>query len=314
MRQAHSELARHDFDIGLIPYIQGLLPNLKRAQRRIAEAVLDDPERFISEAISEVARICGASTGSIVLFCKSLGLKGFAALKIALARDLAETVLSLGRTPKRNNGSSFSPGEVFEYHIESLRQTLKLNKPGTFNAAVKSLLRAKRIILYSIGLSYPVAYFLYVRLRFIGLPAFIEFDSHLQLAAAADVRSGDVALAVSVAGTTSETVECLRLSKERGATTICITNSVGSPLADAADFALYAAPSEVKYFQAPLAPRVTQLALADALLVLIGQRRKRQAMAHIRHTEEYLLRHRTRNVRANGRLRGDRGRQPTPEA
>lgn len=292
---------------GLISYIQGVLPNLKRARRRIADAILFDPERFISGSIYDLAGFCRVSTGSIVQFCKLLGLKGFSALKIALARDLTETVLSLGRKTKPYNNHPVNPEDVFEYHIASLRQTLKLNKPGTFNAAVKSVLRAKHIFLFSIGLSYPVAYFLSTRLRFIGLPAFIEFDSHLQLAAAAGVKRGDVALAVSVAGTTGETVECLRLSKERGATTICITNSVGSPLAQAAHFALYAAPSEVKYFQAPLAPRVTQLALADALLVLIGQRRKRQALSHIRRTEEYLLRRRTHNaptVGGSGRKQG----------
>lgn len=313
-RRAYSKWAEHDLDAGLISYIQGILPNLKRAQRRIGDAILDDPERFISGSIQELAGGCGVSTGSIVQFCQSLGLKGFSALKIALARDLTETVLSLGRKPKPYSSYPVTPEEVFEYHIESLRQTLKLNKPGTFNAAVKSLLRAKRIILFSMGLSFPVAYFLYVRLRFIGFPSFIEFDSHLQLAAAAGIKRTDVALAVSVAGTTGETVECLRLCKARGAATICITNTVGSPLAKAADFALYAAPSEVKYFQAPLAPRVTQLAVADALLVLIGQRRKRQALAHIRQTEEYLLGRRTHHVRAGGGSSGQRGSQSASTA
>jgi DNA-binding MurR/RpiR family transcriptional regulator len=173
-----------------------------------------------------------------------------------------------------------------------LRQTLRLNTVETLNTAAKLLGGAKRIVLFSVGLSYPVAYSLYARLRFIGLPAFIEFDSHMQLAAAAEIGRSEVALAVSVAGSTSETVECLRLSKLRGARTICITNSVNSPLAHAADVPLYAAPSEVKFFQAPLASRVTQLALADVLLVLAGLRRKSQALAHLRHAEEYLLRRR----------------------
>src|ERR1019366_10472030 len=121
--------------------------------------------------------------------------------------------------------------EVFERHVESLRQTFKLNTTDSFETAVKFLLKARRIVLFSIGLSYPVAYSLYGRLRFIGLPAFIEFDTHLQLAAAAELNRGDVAIAVSVAGNTSETVECLCLAKKRRATTICITNSIGSPLA-----------------------------------------------------------------------------------
>jgi DNA-binding MurR/RpiR family transcriptional regulator len=78
---------------------------------------------------------------------------------------------------------------------------------------------------------------------------------------------------------------------------ICITNSIDSPLAQTADIRLYAAPSEVKYFQAPLVSRVTQLALADALLVLVGLRRKRKALIHLRRAEEQLLKRRLNGSR-----------------
>lgn len=286
--------------VPLLPLVQGLLPTLKRAQRRIAQSVVDDPEAFISSTISELARDCGVSAGSIVIFCKSIGLKGFPALKIALARELSEPVLFPGKKVENQDGIPLIVQRVFEQHVESLRQTLRLNTAETLNTAVEFLLAAKRIVLFSIGLSYPVAYSLYARLRFIGLPAFIEFDSHLQLAAAAEIGRGEVALGISVAGSTRETVECVRLSKLRGARTICITNSVNSPLAQTADIPLYAAPSEVKYFQAPLASRVTQLALADVLLVLAGLRRKPQALAHLRHAEEYLLKRRIPGPEAGG--------------
>jgi len=278
--------------VALLPLIQGMLPTLKRAQRRIAEAVLADPEQFVSHSISELAADYGVSPGSIVIFCKSVGLKGFPALKIALARELSEPVLFSGEKRHPQTGLAGVLQDVFERHVESLQQTLKLNPPDSFAAAVNALLKARRIVLFSIGMSYPVAYSIYGRLRFIGVPAFIEFDSHLQLASAAEMRQGEVGFGVAVSGNTLETVECLRLVKERGATTICITNSVGSPLAQAADIPLYAAPSAVKYFQAPLASRVSQLAIADVLLVLIGQRRKRQAFAHLQRAEEVLLKHR----------------------
>jgi len=300
MKSGPWKAGMHNPQAALMPLIQGMLPTLKRAQRRIAEAVVGDPEQFISHSISELAADYGVSAGSIVIFCKSLGLSGFPALKIAIARELSEPVLLSGKRFHQQDGFPSILEGVFEQHMESLHQTLKLNTPDSFDAAVKFLLKARRIVLFSIGLSYPIAYSLSGRLRFLGLPAFIEFDTHLQLAAAAEVHRGDVAIAVSVAGNTRETVECLCLAKERGATTICITNSIGSPLAQASDIPLYAAPSAVKYFQAPLASRVTQLALADVLLVLIGQRRKRQALAHIRRAEEYLLKHRTPHIVARG--------------
>ena len=50
--------------------------------------------------------------------------------------------------------------------------------------------------------------------------------------------------------------------------------------------------SEVKYFQALLASRITQLALVDALFVSIAQRRKNKTTKHLQQAGEKLLEHR----------------------
>ncbi|HEX5482320.1 MAG TPA: MurR/RpiR family transcriptional regulator [Terriglobia bacterium] len=285
----------------LLPVIQGRLPTFKKAQRRIAEAAIKDPEQFIAQSIAEVAERCGVSPGSIVIFCKSLGLKGFPALKMAIARELSEQLFA---SPNQEGGRRGAPAglqKVLEEHIKALQDTVRLNTPETLASAVKLLAKSRRTVLFSIGLSYPVAYSLYARMRFIGIPAQIEYDSHLQLAAAAEMRPGEAGIGVSLAGSTRETVECLRLAKSQGAKTVCITNSIDSLLAQTADVRLYAAPSEVKYFQAPLASRVTQLAVADALVVELGVQRRRRALAHLRRAEEHLLQRRMADFKGGRR-------------
>src|ERR1035437_6906361 len=143
----------HNPKVALLSLIQGIMPTLKRAQRRIAEALVGDPEQFVSHSISELVVDYRVSAGSILIFCKSLGLRGFPALKIALARELSEPVLlSVKETQKQNILPSVLH-MVFERHVESLRQTLKLNTADSFNAAVKALLKAKRIVFFSIGTS-----------------------------------------------------------------------------------------------------------------------------------------------------------------
>ncbi len=276
----------------LLPFIQGRLPTLKRARRRIAEAIIRDPEDFIAHSISELAAEARVSPGSIVMFCKSLGLKGLPTLKMALARELSEPFFVPRDQIKNQDAGASTLQKVFGEHIRALQETLRINSNDVLRHAVKVLANAQRITLFATGLSYPVAYSLCARLRLIGFPANIEYDSHLQLAAAADMRAGEAAIGISVAGNTRETVECLQLARRRGAKTICITNSIDSLLAQAADVRLYAAPSEVKYFQAPLASRVAQLAIADALLVELGIQHRRQALAHLRRAEEYLLQRR----------------------
>jgi RpiR family transcriptional regulator, carbohydrate utilization regulator len=281
----------------LLPWIQGRLPTLKKAQRRIAEEIIKDPEEFISQPISELAKRCEVSPASIVIFCKVFDLKGLPALKVALARCLAEPLFASGG----RSGAAAGLERVFEDHMKALQETLRLNKPGTVTAAVKLLSKARRTVLFSIGLSYPVAYSIYARMRFIGLPAMIEYDSHLQLAAASEMQPGEVAIGISLAGNTLETVECLRLARSRGARTICITNSIDSLMAQAADIRFYAAPSEVKYFQAPLASRVTQMAVADALLEDLSTQNRQRTLTHLRRAEEHLLQRRLVAARQSGR-------------
>ncbi len=282
----------------LLPLIQGRLPTLRRAQRRIAEEVIKDPEEFISQPISELAKRCKVSPASIVIFCKFFDLKGLPALKVALARGLWEPLF----TSHGKLGTPAGLQRVFDGHIKALQETLRLNAPETLHAAVKILTKARRTVLFSIGLSYPVAYSIYARMRFIGLPAMIEYDSHLQLAAASEMRPGEVAIGVSLAGNTRETVESLRLAMSRGARTICITNSIDSLVAQAADIRLYAAPSEVRYFQAPLASRVTQMAVADALLDELSMQNRRRTLAHLKRAGENLLQRRMTDPRRGRQL------------
>jgi RpiR family transcriptional regulator, carbohydrate utilization regulator len=51
---------------------------------------------------------------------------------------------------------------------------------------------------------------------------------------------------------------------------------------------LFATPSEIKYFQAPLASRVTQLAVIDALFVTLALQNKNRTAARLQQSAEAL--------------------------
>ncbi len=278
----------------LLVYMQGILPSLNPTERLIADYVLQDPERILSSSIAEARNGSGASVGSIVGFCRSLGLKGFAEFKIALARELAQSgfsgFASASDDTWSENGSVFE--KVFQFHAQSLVDTLQINSQETMRRAARAMERAHRIELFAIGISYPIAYLASCKLRLIGLPASAQFDSHMQLIAATQLAKRDVAFGISCSGATRETVRCLEVARSRGARSICLTNSVKSPITHAADLALFATPSEIKYFQAPLASRITQLAIVDALFVSLAQKNKDRTAVQLRNAGEELLKRR----------------------
>ena len=62
-----------------------------------------------------------------------------------------------------------------------------------------------------------------------------EFDSHLQLIAATQLRKGDVAFGISTSGRSPNVLAALTAAKARGMTTIALTGRDGGPIGAAAD-------------------------------------------------------------------------------
>src|SRR5262245_11301574 len=201
----------------LLPYLRGILTTLNPTERLIADCVLADPEKVVVSSSAQIRQQSGASVGSIVSFCRRMGLAGFAEFKIALARDLAQTGLPAGRAHPHDSVLE----KVFAFHAESLEETLRVNSPDSFERVAEAIGRANRIEFFSIGLSYPIAYTTYCKFQLLGLPAAAQFDSHMQLISATQLKSGDVAFGISCSGSTMETVQCLKVAKSKGATTIC---------------------------------------------------------------------------------------------
>jgi RpiR family transcriptional regulator, carbohydrate utilization regulator len=269
----------------VLAHLKGSLASLNPTDRRIADCVLADPEKVVASSIADIKEASGASVGSIVGFCRRLGLSGFADFKIALARDLAQSGMPAGDA--QPNGSLFE--KVFQFHTESLADTLRINPQETLERVAQLLEKARRIEFFAIGLSYPVAYTASSKFLLLGLPAAAQFDSHMQLISATQLKPGDVGFGISLAGTTRETVHCLETARGKGATTICLTNAMKSPITGSSDWALYGAPSEIKYFQAPLASRITQLAVFDALFVALAMKNKNKMAARLQASGEELL-------------------------
>ena len=272
----------------LLTYIKGILASLNPTDRLIADCVLADPERVITSSIAQLKDDCGASVGAIVAFCRRVGVAGFAEFKIALARDLAQSGLPAGQ----GHESGTLLEKVFQVHAQSLTETLQINPPAQFEKIAQVIDKSRRVELFSIGLSYPVAHTAYCKFLLLGLQSSAHFDSHIQLIAATQLEKGDVAIGISLSGTTRETVECLKVAKAKGATTIGLTNAMKSPITTHSDYCLYATPSEIKYFQAPLASRVTQLALIDALFVFLALKHKSRTAAKLQASGEELIKRR----------------------
>lgn len=273
---------------GILERLRALQATLPPTSRRIAAFLIDHAADVVNMSVTEVAERTQASEGSVVGLCQQLGARGFQHVKIALARDLVKPVAFIHEDLERQDGTRAVIAKVFGSGLQALKDTMEVLDADSFERAVAALRTARRIEVYGIGSSAPIAEDAAYRLLRIGLDARAVVDSHVQ-AISASLAGPDVAvLTISHSGATHETVTATRLAKEAGATTICITNFGRSPLLAHAAIVLHTMARETKFRTEAMTSRIAQLAIIDALIAALALADYERALETLRKTFDVL--------------------------
>jgi DNA-binding MurR/RpiR family transcriptional regulator len=266
----------HDDNAGPLVRIRSLLPGLARAEQRVAKVVLDDPSAVASRSITEVALSAGTSETTVTRFCKAIGVGGYPQLRIALAADAARMQAKVNQMfggdidPDDDLGTivnkiSFADARA----VEDTANQLQLS---ALNRVIDAVVAAGRVDIYGVGASAFMAADLQHKLHRMAKVSFAWSDTHVMLTSAAVLTKGDVAIAISHSGATTDTLEALRVAKEHGATTVAMTNFPRSPITTLADHTLTTAARETTFRSGSTASRIAQLTLIDCLFVGVAQR------------------------------------------
>jgi RpiR family transcriptional regulator, carbohydrate utilization regulator len=260
------------------------------AERRVADVVLAAPEEVVLMPISELAARANVAEGTVVRFCQAVGCRGYQALKISVAMELTQSnrVILDDVVPGDARRPAVVVGKVFHAGAQALEDTLGVLQEETFEAVVVSLMAARRIAVFAVGSSLPIALDATIRLMRIGAPVDIQFDSHMQLMRASILGPRDVGIGISHSGASRETVENLAVARSQGATTIAITGRRPSPLTAHADHVLLTVSAETRFREEAVSSRIAELSLIDAILVLWELRRSSSTLEALRTTSEAL--------------------------
>lgn len=110
---------------------------LTPTERKVADALLADPAAFTRMPMARIERMAGASSPSIMRFCRAVGYKGLTDLKLALAGSLAAS-----EARSAGKGGAMQLLDYSEQKIEQLRQLLG---SAELRQAALMLSRASRI-------------------------------------------------------------------------------------------------------------------------------------------------------------------------
>lgn len=277
----------------VVERIQNSYSKMSTVEKRIADVILQDPVKVTNMTVAHLASLAGVSEGSVINFSGRLGMRGFSALKIALARESDSFKgFSFGSVSREDNPWS-AMQKVMGNAVDAFQKTGQaLQASEQLMIAADLLMSAKRIDIYGAGDSALMAQDAYLHFMRIGLPAYAVPDYLTLSIAASQLDSGCVALAISHSGQTMEVLQAMSLAKRRKAKTICITSYAESTLAGLCDTALVTFSKEAERHEEASISRLTHLLVLDGLCAYISAQGGTAAMEREEQVNLQLMRHR----------------------
>ena len=248
----------------ILDLIQRRRPELPPAEKRVADVVLEDPDLAMRTAMARLARQAEVSEPTVVRFCRSMGLEGFQALKLALAQSLAQGTPFVSPHVEESDDTRALIRKVFRGSASAIVEAVDGIDPEQVERAVEVLAAAAHISIFGVGGSGIVAMDAAHKFLRLDVPSNAQTDFVLQRMAAAAMTSRDAVLAVSNTGQTKSLVETVALAREGGAHVVAIT-APRSRLAEVAHAVVAIEPCEDFETFTPMASRLTHLAAVDLL-------------------------------------------------
>jgi DNA-binding MurR/RpiR family transcriptional regulator len=272
--------------------LRALLPSLRSADAKVARFALDEPVRILAMTVTDVAAATGTSAATVVRACQSLGYGGYNDLKLALAREAGDAQDLLSAELEPGDPPAVVLEKVLGGNAAAIRESGEIIDKGEFERAVELIDGAAQILVVAVGTSSPLAQDAAYRLVLLGLKADAPADIHVQHVKARALTAGDLCLAISHTGQTTETLGCVETAREAGATTVGITSFLRSPLTEQLDVALVASCKEIGVRLEAMASRIAHLSVLDALCAAVALRRGEAATAALERGYATVARHR----------------------
>ncbi|WP_129841832.1 MurR/RpiR family transcriptional regulator [Streptomyces sp. RFCAC02] len=257
--------------------VRTMAPSMTRSMQRVAETVAGDPAGCAALTVTGLAERTGTSEATVVRTARLLGYPGYRDLRLALAGLAAQQASGAAPAVTADISVDDPLGDVVAKLAQDERQTLT-DTAGALDvaqleAAVGALAAARRVDVYGAGASSLVAQDLAQKLLRIGLVAHAHADPHLAVTGAVQLRTGDVAVAVTHSGSTVDVIEPLQVAFDRGATTVAITGRPDSVVTQYADHVLTTSTArESELRPAAMSSRTSQLLVVDCLFIGVAQR------------------------------------------
>lgn len=251
----------------LLSRIEVNMNSFSKGQKRIANYIEEHYDQAAFMTASKLGKTVGVSESTVVRFATELGYSGYPKLQKAMQEMIRDKLTSVQRIDVTTNriGDDDVLDSIMNQDIDKIRRTLEETSHKDFDAAVKSIVKARRIYIFGVRSTASLAQFLgyYFGLIFDNVRVITDTSKTHTYEQLFRISKEDVMIGISFPRYSTMAVESMSLARDRGANVIAITDSMVSPLVSAANHVLIAHSDMASVVDSLVAP----LSLINALIV-----------------------------------------------
>ncbi|UBH22109.1 MurR/RpiR family transcriptional regulator [Macrococcus armenti] len=256
-------------------------------EKRIADVVIEYPEKVVNLPIKEIASLSNTSEAAIVRFSKRLGLSGIKVVKVELARELH--TIADKKVPTKielTDDKDVMKEKVFNNTIQALYNTEKVISAQVIDEAAQAITSAKRVMIFGVGNSRVVATDLHIKFMSIDQTAILATDLLSAITILGHFEAGDVLFITSETSKNKIITDICKYAKEKGIKIILLSQKFSSPAIRMADIVLAMGKEENEVNLGYMTVRTAQLTIVDVLYLRICAYLKDTVISNMQNLNE----------------------------
>lgn len=259
---------------------------LSRAYKDIANYIKKNFLEIPFLSILELSKRTSVSIGSVTGFCKAMNYSGY----LDFQKDVRKLVQN-EMIPIRRIQSSIASSQndedillsVIAQNIENLNNTYSPYLKSSFENAVNFIRHARKVYIVGLRSAYSIAYYLYFMLSdFMDNVEILSLGTSDLYDRIMNIDNRDVLISIGFEKYTRATCEITEFFHSRSCRVIALTDNQSSPLSVMADTTLLSNNKSSSFSY------VSAMAICNALVIRIGIKTKKKALATINNKEQLL--------------------------
>ncbi len=206
----------------LLDRISAITDELSKSERRVADAVLEQPELAVTESIAQLAKRAQVSEPTVFRFCRHFGADGFPDFKLALSASLSRQPVRPVQQVKAGDTVEDVVSKVVSSTVAGINTLERTIDATVLARCIDVISQARRVAVFAQGLSRAAAENFRQRLILLGLCCEVYSDPCVMYPAASVLRQGEAVIAVSATGRNKAVTQAVKKAVKGGANIIGI--------------------------------------------------------------------------------------------